>query len=126
MQSKQRKLATHMKTQKTNNLTSAKANEWKQIRTVTTTINNNKITGIINHWSLTSLNSSGLSYPIKRHRLTEWIQKQTLPQRKSQENVFQANGPKKQTDNAIVISKAKQLPGQVLGPHPQLNKDHPL
>ena len=34
-----------------------------------------RITGINNHWSLVSLNIKGLKLPIKRHRLTEWIQK---------------------------------------------------
>ena len=39
-------------------------------------INNKKITGINNHWSLISLNINGLNSPIKRHRLRDWIQKQ--------------------------------------------------
>ena len=35
-----------------------------------------KITGTNHHWSLISLNISGLNFPIKRHRLTDWICKQ--------------------------------------------------
>jgi hypothetical protein len=35
-----------------------------------------KMTGSNNHFSLISLNINGLSSPIKRHRLTDWIHKQ--------------------------------------------------
>ena len=35
-----------------------------------------KLTGAGNHWSLISLNINGLNSLIKRHRLTDWIQKQ--------------------------------------------------
>jgi hypothetical protein len=35
-----------------------------------------KITGSNNYFSLISLNISGLNFPIKRHRLTDWLQKQ--------------------------------------------------
>ena len=63
-----------------------------------------KITGSNNHFSLISLNISGLNSPIKRHRLTDWIykedptfccmqeihppqaQRQILPQNKTLEN----------------------------------------
>ena len=64
-----------MKTQAIDNFTPEKSKEGKHTHTIITT-NNNKITGINNHWPLISLNTSGLNSPIKRHRLTEWIQKQ--------------------------------------------------
>jgi hypothetical protein len=35
-----------------------------------------KITGSNNYFSLISLNINGCNFPIKRHRLTEWIHKQ--------------------------------------------------
>jgi len=35
-----------------------------------------KITGNNNHYSLISLNINGLSSPIKRQRLTDWIHKE--------------------------------------------------
>ena len=35
-----------------------------------------KLTVDSNHWSFKSLNVNGLNSPIKRHRLTDWIQKQ--------------------------------------------------
>jgi hypothetical protein len=35
-----------------------------------------KITGSNNHFSLISFNINGLNFPIKRHRLTDWIHKQ--------------------------------------------------
>ena len=37
-----------------------------------------KTIGTKNHWSLISLNINVLNYPIKRHRLTDWIQKQDV------------------------------------------------
>ena len=80
-----------------------------------------KITGSNNHVSLIFLNISGLNSPIKRHRLTDWICKQdptfyciqetNLSDKnkyhlrvKGWEKNFQANGPKKQTRVAIIIS----------------------
>ena len=71
-----------------------------------------KLTGDSNQWSLISLNINGLSSPIKRHRLTDWMQKQdtslcyiqethlNLKDRhrlrvKHWEKFFQSNGPKK-------------------------------
>jgi exonuclease III len=35
-----------------------------------------KIIGSNNNFSLISLNINGLSFPIKRHRLTDWLHKQ--------------------------------------------------
>jgi exonuclease III len=80
-----------------------------------------KIKGTNNHWSLISLNISGLNFPIKRHRLIDWICKQNPAFCCSQEThhshtvryylkvkgwkkIFQANGPKKQGGVAILIS----------------------
>ena len=37
-----------------------------------------KITGSNNHYCLISLNINGINSPIKRCRLTDWIQKQDL------------------------------------------------
>jgi exonuclease III len=80
-----------------------------------------KITGRNNYFSLISLNINGLNSPIKRHRLTDWPQKQDpafcclqethLREKdrqylrvKSWKTIFQANGPKKQAGTAILIS----------------------
>jgi hypothetical protein len=41
--------------------------------THTTTTTNNKITGISNHWSLTSLNINGFKFPNKKTRLRKWL-----------------------------------------------------
>jgi hypothetical protein len=38
-----------------------------------------KITGSNNYFSLISLNINGLSFPIKRNRLTGWLYKQDPP-----------------------------------------------
>jgi exonuclease III len=79
-----------------------------------------KITGSNNHFSLISL-INGLNSPIKRHGLTDWIcnqdpafcciQKMHLSDKdrnylrvKGWKTIFQANGPKKQTEVAILIS----------------------
>jgi exonuclease III len=84
-----------------------------------------KITPMItkknNHYSLISLNTNGVSSPIKRHRLRDWICKQDPTfcciqethlsvkdkhylRVKGWETIFQANGPKKQAGVAILIS----------------------
>ena len=72
----------------------------------------NKISRTTNHWSLISFNINGLNSPIKKHRLTDWIQKQnasfcsiqeTHPNLKDRHRLkvksckkfFQSNGPKK-------------------------------
>jgi hypothetical protein len=79
-----------------------------------------KITGSNNPWSLISLNINVLNSPIRRHRLTDWICKQysafcwvrkhtsvtktdTTSEKRAGEG-FQANGPKKQAEIAILIS----------------------
>jgi exonuclease III len=80
-----------------------------------------KIIGSNNYFSLTSLNINGLNFPIKRHRLTDWLHKQDptfccLQETHLRENdrhylrvkswitIFQANGMKKQAGVAILIS----------------------
>ena len=77
-----------------------------------------KIIGSNNYFSLISLNINGLNSPIKRHRLTDWINKKdptfsSLPTSgkkrhylrvKGWKTIFQANGPKKQAGVAILIS----------------------
>jgi exonuclease III len=79
-----------------------------------------KITGSNNHYSLISLNINGLNSPV-RHKLTVWICKQDpvfccmqemhLSDKdrhylriKGWKTIFQANGSKKQTGVAILIS----------------------
>lgn len=62
-----------MKTKGINNLKAEKSKEKRTHIYITNNNNNNKITGINNHWSLSYLNINGLSPPIKRHKLTEWI-----------------------------------------------------
>jgi exonuclease III len=74
-----------------------------------------KITGSNNYFSLISLNINGLSSPIKRHRLTDWLHKQDPTFRCTKETHlrdkdrhylrvkdwktnFQANGPKKKLE----------------------------
>jgi exonuclease III len=80
-----------------------------------------KITGSNNYFSLISLNINGLNSPIKRHGLTDCLNKQdptfccieeTHLRDKDRNNlrvkgwktIFQANGPKKQAGVAILIS----------------------
>ena len=80
-----------------------------------------KITGSNNYFSLISLNINGLSSPIKRHRLTDWLHKQDPTfcclqethlrekdrhylRMKGWKKNFQANGLKKQAGVAILIS----------------------
>jgi len=91
------------------------------VNTHTTITTTNKIIAIHNHWLLISLNINGLNSPIKRHRLTEWMQKQYPPiccihetffyikdrhhvRVKSCKMISQANGHKKQANIAILIS----------------------
>jgi exonuclease III len=79
------------------------------------------MTGSNNHFPLISLNINGLNFPIKRHRLTDWIHKQDpafccmqethLSDKgryyirvKGWKTIFQANGPKKQAGVATLIS----------------------
>ena len=74
-----------------------------------------------NQFSLTSLNFSGLNYPIKRNRLTDWICKQNPPfsciqethcsdkdkhylKVKGWKTIFQVNGSKKKAGVATLIS----------------------
>lgn len=57
-----RRLTTPMKTE---NLTPAKPKDRKHIHTCTNN-SNNKITGIINHWSLISFSINGLNLPNKK------------------------------------------------------------
>ena len=52
-------------------ITNGKHQHKEGIPTLTT-----KITGSNNYFSLISLNINGLNSPIKRHRLTNWLQKQ--------------------------------------------------
>jgi exonuclease III len=80
-----------------------------------------KITGSNNLFSFMSLNINELNSPIKRHRLTDWLQKQdptfcciqeTHLRNKDRDylkvkgwkTIFQENGPKKQVGVAILIS----------------------
>ena len=79
-----------------------------------------KITGSNDHFFLISLNINGLNSPIKRHRLTDWIHNQDpafcciqemhlsdkdrhFLRVKDWRTIFQANGPKKQAVEAILI-----------------------
>ena len=105
------------KKQESNPLTNLKEDSNKnRIPTLTT-----KITRSNNHFSLISLNINGLSSPIKRHRLREWIHKRdqafcyiqethisdkdrSYLRVNGQKTIFQANGPKKQAGVAILIS----------------------
>jgi hypothetical protein len=59
-------LTIFKKTQEISNSIPAKSKKH------THTNNNNKVTGINSHWSLTSLNISGLRFSIKRHKLMGW------------------------------------------------------
>ena len=80
-----------------------------------------KVTGNNNHFFLISLNIDGLNFPIKRHRLTDWICKQDpafcciqethLSDKdrhylrvKGWKTIFQASRSKKQAGVAILIS----------------------
>ena len=80
-----------------------------------------KIIGINNYFSLISLNINGLNSPIKRHRLIDWLYKQDPTfcclqethlrekdrhylRMKGWKTIFQANGLKKQSGVAILIS----------------------
>ena len=80
-----------------------------------------KTAGCNNHYSLISLNISGLNSPIKRHRLTDWLRKQDPTfcciqethlsvkdkhylRVKGWKTILQANGLRKQAGVAILIS----------------------
>jgi exonuclease III len=80
-----------------------------------------KIIGSNNYFSLISLNINGLNPPIKRHRLTDWLQKQDptfcclqethLREKdrhylrvKGWKTIFKANSLKKQAGVDILIS----------------------
>jgi hypothetical protein len=90
-----------------------------------------KITGSNNHYSLISFNINGLYFPIKRHRLTDWIHKQdpafcctqemyqTVKDKhdlrvKGWKTIFQANAPKKQAGVAILILTKMEFQPKVL------------
>jgi exonuclease III len=79
------------------------------------------MTGITTYLSILTLNVSGLSSPIKRHGLENWIKKEDpttcclqethLTDRnkhwlrvKDWKKIYQANGPRKQVEVAILIS----------------------
>ena len=79
------------------------------------------ISGTNSHLSFISLNINGLNYPIKKHKLTDWICKQELAfccieethlnnkcrpylNVKGWKKLSQANGPRKQAGVAILIS----------------------
>jgi exonuclease III len=80
-----------------------------------------KIIESSHYFSLISLNINGLNSPIKRHRLTDWLQQQdpkfcclqethlrekdrNYLRMKGWKTIFQANGLKKQAGVAILIS----------------------
>jgi hypothetical protein len=67
-----RRETTPWKKQESNLSTNPKEDSHTNIIPPLTT----KITGSNNHYSLISLNLTGLNYPIKRHRLTDWLCKQ--------------------------------------------------
>ena len=90
-----------------------------------------KITGSNNYFPLISLNIKWLNFPIKRHRLTDWILKQDptfcclqethLREKdrhylrvKSWKKIFQANGLKKQAGVAILISNKIDIQPKVI------------
>ena len=85
-----------------------------------------KIIGSNNYFSLISLNINGLNSPIKRHRLTDWLHKQDptfccLQEKdryylrmKGCKTIFQANGMKKQTGVAILISNKIDLQPKII------------
>jgi exonuclease III len=101
-----------------------------------------------NYFSLISLNINGLNSPIKRHRLTDWLQKQEptfcclqethLREKaryylrlKGWKTSFQANGLKKQAGVDILISNKidfqpkviKKIQGVIF--HTHQRKNHP-
>jgi exonuclease III len=90
-----------------------------------------KITGSNNSFSLISLNINGLNSPIKRHRLTDWLQEQDLTfcglqethlrekdrhylRMKVWKTIFQACGMKKQAGIAILISNKIDFQSKVI------------
>ena len=89
-----------------------------------------KIIGSNNYFSLISLNINGLNSPIKRHRLTDWLNKQNPTfclqethlrekdrhylRMKGWKTIFQANGLKKQTRVGILILNKIDLQPKIL------------
>ena len=84
-----------------------------------------------NNYSLLSININGLNSPRKRYRLSDWIHKQNpafcciqeTPLRDKDKHylrikgwgkTFQANGPKKQTRVAILISNKVDFQPKVI------------
>jgi exonuclease III len=90
-----------------------------------------KITGSNDYFSFISLNINGLNFPIKRHRITDWLQKQDptfcciqethlsdknrhYPRVKDWKTIFQANSPKKQAELAIPILNKSYFQSKVM------------
>jgi hypothetical protein len=74
-----RKETTPWKKQESNLSTNPKEDSHTNVilpLTATTTTTKKKKTGSNNHYFLISLNINKLNPPIKRHRLTDWTQKQ--------------------------------------------------
>jgi hypothetical protein len=63
-------VTTQKKPHKINHLTT-NTKEWNHTHIVSPQIT--KITETDNHWYLSSLNISGHNYPMKRHRIIDWI-----------------------------------------------------
>jgi hypothetical protein len=122
-----RREITHKIKQESNLSTNLKEDSHTNIIPPLTT----KITESNNHYSLTSLNISGLNTPIKRHRLTDWISKQdpafcciqetylSIKDRhylkvKGWKTSFQANGPKTQAGVVILISNKIKFQPKVI------------
>jgi hypothetical protein len=91
----------------------AKSNTDSATHNQTLLKKDNYMTGITSYLSILTLNVSGLNYPIKRHRLANWIKKEDpaicclqethLIDRKNHwlrvkgwKKIYQANGPRKQ------------------------------
>ena len=70
-----RRLVVSTKTQAIDNIIPESPKEEHTHTLPPLTTKPNKISGINNHWSLTSLTINRFNLPIKRHRLMEWIQK---------------------------------------------------
>jgi len=88
-----------------------------------------KITGNDNHYYFISPSINGLNPPIKRYRLTDWIQKEDpafcciqethLSDKdslrvKGWKTIFQANGPKKPAEVVILISNKINFQSRVI------------
>jgi hypothetical protein len=109
-----RRETTPYKKQESNLSTNPKEDSHTKIKITS------KITGSNNHFFLISLNSNGLNFPIKRHRIKDWIRKHDLAfcciwemhlsvkdryyiRVKVWKTIFQSNGPKIQGGVAIQI-----------------------